>query len=667
MSGLGFITPALLGLSALAVPIFLLYMLRLRRTDMPISSTFLWQQLIRDREANAPWQRLRPNLLMLLQLLILAALVLALARPFAEVDTLTTGRIVLLLDASASMTATDMDGGKTRFEVAQDIALDTVSTLGSEDTMTVIRVSEVPEVLAAASRDRSVLRRAIRDAEPSTVSADWQSALTLAAAGGRGVDNLRVVVLSDGGLPPNLPEIPGRVIYEKVGREDDNFALTALSVRALPDSPPQLFAEISNYGSSDIEVIFAVDLDDELFNALRYTVPAQSSIDVNMDDLPANFTRVKASVSRPTNSSVADYVESDNVGYAVFSPGGTGKALLVTEGNRFLDQIYSLLSGIELTTVTPDQGLPAGDYDLTILDGWLPDEDLPKGDLLIIDPPTSGPLFDVTGESSASEIDPASGGLTDADNPITRFVDFRTVNIRKFRTIERADWANVLIQTAEGAPLLLAGEFEGQQVAVLTFALQDSDLPLQLAWPILASNLSEWYRPQRAINTAGDSLPPGSPITIRPTVEADAIVVERPDGEKTTLELTNSAQVIYADTSQTGLYKVEVKLGEDVAQRDAFAINLFDPSESAIAPRDELTIVTAEGETRITSTTSEEKGRRELWMIIASVGLLILGIEWWYYHRNLSRKPKLLIGQSFSAKPKPAPRPRWKIWAGRTR
>ncbi|KAB2864917.1 MAG: VWA domain-containing protein, partial [Anaerolineae bacterium] len=164
MSGLGFITPALLGLSALAIPIFLLYMLRLRRTDMPISSTFLWQQLIRDREANAPWQRLRPNLLMLLQLLILAALVLALARPFAEVDTLTTGRIVLLLDASASMTATDMDGGKTRFEVAQDIALDTVNTLGSEDTMTVIRVSEVPEVLAAASRDRSVLRRAIRDA-----------------------------------------------------------------------------------------------------------------------------------------------------------------------------------------------------------------------------------------------------------------------------------------------------------------------------------------------------------------------------------------------------------------------------------------------------------------------------------------------------------------------
>lgn len=666
MSNLGFVTPALLGLSALAIPIFLLYMLRLRRTDMPISSTFLWQQLIRDREANAPWQRLRPNLLMLLQLLILAALVLALARPFAEVDTLTTGRIVLLLDASASMTATDMGGGGTRFKAAQDIALDTVNTLGADDTMTVIQVSDVPEVLAAATRDRSVLRRAIRDASPSSVSADWQSALTLAAAGGRGVDNLRVVVLSDGGLPSNLPEIPGKVIYEKVGREDDNFALTALSVRALPDNPPELFAQISNYGSSDIEVIFALDLDDELFNALRYIVPAQSSVDVNMDNLPTNFTRVKASISRPTGSNVPDYVDSDNVGYAVFSPGGTGKALLVTTGNRFLEQVYSLLAGIELTTVTPEQGLPVGDYDLTILDGWLPTGDLPKGDLLIVNPPESSRLFDVTGESNVTSIDEASGGLTDSDNPITRYVDFRTINIRKFRTIERADWANVLIQTTEGAPLLLAGDFGGQQVAVLTFALQESDLPLQLAWPILVANLTEWYRPQRAVSNVGDSLPPGSPITIRPTVESDAIVVERPDGEKSTFELTNSAQVIYADTSQTGLYKIEVKLGNNVVQRDAFAINLFDPAESAIAPRDELTIITAEGETRITSSAREEKGRRELWTYIASAGLVILGIEWWYYHRNLSRKPKLLTGQSFSATKK-TPATRRKSWVGRIR
>ena len=52
---------------------------RMRRQERVVSSTLLWEQAIRDVRANAPWQRLRPNLLLLLQLLALAALVFALA------------------------------------------------------------------------------------------------------------------------------------------------------------------------------------------------------------------------------------------------------------------------------------------------------------------------------------------------------------------------------------------------------------------------------------------------------------------------------------------------------------------------------------------------------------------------------------------------------------
>ncbi|MBL8165950.1 MAG: BatA domain-containing protein, partial [Anaerolineae bacterium] len=82
---MSFLTPlALLG-ALLAIPIILLYMLRLRRREVVVSSTFLWQQIVRDNEANTPWQRLRRNLLLLLQLIILALLVLALARPFITV------------------------------------------------------------------------------------------------------------------------------------------------------------------------------------------------------------------------------------------------------------------------------------------------------------------------------------------------------------------------------------------------------------------------------------------------------------------------------------------------------------------------------------------------------------------------------------------------------
>ena len=138
---MSFLTPlALLG-ALLAIPIILLYMLRLRRREVVVSSTFLWQQIVRDSEANTPWQRLRRNLLLLLQLIILAFIILALARPFIIVPAVSTGQIELLLDASASMNATDMTGGETRFEEAKKQALSIIDTLSANDTMTIIRVA----------------------------------------------------------------------------------------------------------------------------------------------------------------------------------------------------------------------------------------------------------------------------------------------------------------------------------------------------------------------------------------------------------------------------------------------------------------------------------------------------------------------------------------------
>ena len=74
-------------------------MLRLRRQEITVSSSMLWRQVMQDRQANAPWQKLRRNLLLYLQLLVLALLVLALARPFVESAGLPPGNLVVILDA----------------------------------------------------------------------------------------------------------------------------------------------------------------------------------------------------------------------------------------------------------------------------------------------------------------------------------------------------------------------------------------------------------------------------------------------------------------------------------------------------------------------------------------------------------------------------------------
>ena len=116
-----FLTPLAFALAALAIPILLLYMLKLRRRQTQVSSTLLWEQLLRDRQANAPWQKLKRNLLLFLQLLILAALVFALARPALQTKVVASGSVIVLLDASASMNATDVT--PSRFEEARKSVL----------------------------------------------------------------------------------------------------------------------------------------------------------------------------------------------------------------------------------------------------------------------------------------------------------------------------------------------------------------------------------------------------------------------------------------------------------------------------------------------------------------------------------------------------------------
>lgn len=631
------LTPVALVLSALALPILMFYMLRLRRIEVPISSTFLWQQLVRDREANAPWQRLRFSWLLVLQLLVLLALVLALARPFVEISAISTGRMVVLLDASASMRATDVS--PSRFARAREIALELVDTLGADDTMTVIRVAAVPEVLAAASRDKLVLRQAIRSAAPSDGSADWQAALTLAAAGAAGVSDLKVVIVSDGGLPPDLPPVPGEVRYVPVGERGDNLAISALAVSSLPGRAPQLFARLSNYGDEDAEAILDLRLDgsDVLYTARRYTVPAQGTVDIFDVELPPDFEALSARLTLPARASGKDYLRADNRAVAIRDRSGAGQVLLVSDGNLFLEQIFRSLRGVELYQVRPADGVPSRPFDLYVFDRTLP-ATLPEGDLLLIDPPAGRGLFEV-----GAEIAPTGTIAVNPDDARMRNLALymAEVHIARLRALSGIGWATALAEV-DGYPVVVAGEIGARQVAILPFDVRypNTDMVLQPAWPILIAELAAWFSPPR-ITDAGASLPPGAPVTVRFLGGADEAVIQRPDGGNVTVRAETSTAV-FADTLETGLYTVTLRKAGAPFREEQFAVNLFDPAESQIAPRTSITLGTVE----ISRQARPERGRREFWPWVAGVGLALLVLEWGVYQRSLRRMPRLKMGRS---------------------
>jgi hypothetical protein len=624
---MSFLTPLALAGALLAIPIILMYMLRLRRREVVVSSTFLWQQLLKDNEANTPWQRLRRNLLLLLQLLILAAMVLALARPFITVPAVGSGQIVLLLDASASMNAADVNGG-SRFDEARRQALDVVNTLSVTDTMTVIRVTDVPEVIVPATSDPNTLRTAINNAQPSDARGDWSGALTLAIAGASTAEDFNIVVISDGNLGDAalLPNVPGMVRYIPIGSSDQNVAISALATDTLSGQTPQLFTQLTNYGGQDAEVLFSLSVDGTLFASDFLTIPAGDDLAFVSEALPADFRLISASVS--AQGSVPDYLPQDDEAWAVASGVGARRVLLMTDGNLFLEQVLRSLPSIEAFKGDLTHGLPSQAFDLYIFDGWLPDTP-PSGDLLIVNPPRSTPLFTVGEEQQRS------GAIRVAEaDPRMTFVDFDAVDVLAFRQIANVDWATPLV-TIDAEPLILAGEIDGRQVALLTFDLHDSNLPLQITWPVLMSNLLTWFSPQSII-AAPNGLSVGDSLVIRPPLTAEMLRINNPNGVQREIPIDRQS-IIYADTDSTGIYTLEVIDDGAVTQSQPFAVNLFDTGESRIAPQAQITL----GSVTITPGEREEIGQFEFWPVVALLALLILLIEWYVYHQRL-RTPTLL-------------------------
>src|SRR5574337_757460 len=279
-----FLSPLALLFGLLAVPILILYMLKLRRREVEVSSIMLWQMLLRDREANAPWQRLKRNLLLLLQLLLLAALVIALARPFLCVPTIATGTVVVLLDASASMNATDVE--PNRVEAAKAIARQLIDGLSTDGKMSLLLVGHQPEVLASTTSDKGTLKAALGKALVSEGPADWEAAFALASGTVRAasIEHSTVVIISDGGLPQNLPPLPGEVRYVPVGVSADNLAIEALALRPAP-AGPELFAKVANYGDADRAAIISFYAGEQLFSAEQVHVAAGKTADVVLTDL----------------------------------------------------------------------------------------------------------------------------------------------------------------------------------------------------------------------------------------------------------------------------------------------------------------------------------------------------------------------------------------------
>jgi hypothetical protein len=624
---LSFLTPAAFFLAGLLPVILLMYLLKLRRTERTVSSTYLWRQMVRDVQANAPWQRLRYNLLLLLQLIFLIFLTFALARPYTHTAGISSQTAVFIIDTSTSMAASDVS--PTRLEAAKGQAHRLVESLPDQSRVTLIDAGPKARLLVSNSVDHAQIHQAIDSLQPGAGGSDLGVALQIASAIAARQPDAHTIVLSDGNV--SLPErlaISGKLTYLPLGLRPENQAISLLNLQPNPDGSLTAFAQIANYSDDTVQRRIAFYADDQLVDAFDLQLPPGAGQSVLARNIVSDTLQLEA---RLLPAEAADYLAADDRALAVYQPGEPISITLVTPGNLFLQTALSLLPALPVTPIDPAgvEDLPAAG--LTILDGVSPiTTSLPAGTLLFIGPLRSTEYFTVTGSIQSPVPRPA-----DPEHPLLRYVNLDGISILDSARIPLPAWAQPVIlandpsDPGQSLPLLFAGEVDGRRVAVISFDLRHSDLPLNVAFPILIANLIEWLAPGRGGVPA--SLPPGTPFSLLapPAIPPENITITRPDGSIDRPEIQGS-QLIYTRTDQLGLYRLD--LGDEQAL--LFAVNLFSPQESQISPAqtlggDAAVIAGVAG----TQAAADSQAQREWWRPLALIALGVLTAEWLVFHR----------------------------------
>ena len=554
---MSFTAPAGLALLALAIPIVLLHILRPRRPEVVVGSTYLWNPLSEPVSAASPWQRLRPSVLLLLQLLAVLLLALAVARPVRLTAAPLARHTVFIVDGSGSMAAND--GKPDRIGAARARAEALRKQLPAGGQASVVVASAQPRVLLSASDDSRAFTEALAAIPPPAGTVDFAGAFNLAESLETPGVPIGFVLLSDGGL--SLAEqklLPPGTRYEKIGDRATNRAITRLVVEPR-GSGLHALVTLRNTGGAEATQTLRLDVDGRTVHTESVHLPEGGFVEKEVD-LPAG-ERVEALLDGD------DLLGADNHAYATAAPRPRLRVLLAGPENVFLERLLAAIPGVTLER--SETSRPAPGMDLAIYDQVAVPAD-PGAPWLAIAPPSGAPGITVAGA-----VDQPAVALVRAEHPLLTGLDLSSVGIATAQQIKARPDDQVLVGSEE-TPLLVRGSRDGKAFAYLGFTLEDSNLPLTVAFPVLADRLLTDLSGASAI--PGD-VRAGQPLPLPPG--RAAVTVLRPGGTRVEVPPGGAPPL----TDRTGYYRIQT----DGKPEQVVAVNAA-AGESTLAPAEKLPV-----------------------------------------------------------------------------
>jgi hypothetical protein len=396
---LSFAAPAFLwGLLALPL-VVLLHRVRVRRERRDVAGSFLWR---RARDAGARRPRMRPSLLLLLQLLAIAGMTLAAAQP--RWTSAGPPLTVLVIDGAATMAArdgasspaaTDLEGvpvRASRLEVAVRIAERLARDAGP---IAIVRGGDEPRLALPATGDADQLRAALAGLRAFDAGRDAGRALRLArdVAGSAGAAGAEIHWLSD--VPP--PAGAGVRVHPLAGG-GVNVGVTGFELVA-----DQAWVRVSSNHPVPLELPVEVWRGEERVAAATLLVPARG-------DAATSFPVVDpgAALTARLVPPQGDALALDDEAWA----GAPRTVVALDRGFAALERALGAIDGVQVRVTSGAAALPA---DLRVLSGRL-DREAPNGPTLLL-PARDAPAV-------AAEVAGWDGG-----DPLLRFVDLRALRV----------------------------------------------------------------------------------------------------------------------------------------------------------------------------------------------------------------------------------------------
>lgn len=669
---MSFAVPAAMLLGALSLPIIGLYILRVRLRRVPVSTNMFWQQVYQQRPPRSLWRRLRHLVSLLVQLLLLWLLVMAIADPHFLGQRLAARRIVIVLDASASMQATDL--GSSRFDAARRSARRSIADLRLGDEMALVLAGSRPEVLLGMTGHIPTLRRVLDAAAVTDGPADLSAAIDAARRligdhpGGlvhvftdgcvesAELERLLAVRSPDAVSPgaetgDAAPPVEIRIFGSRAG----NVGIVRFQVRRNPADPLgyEILAAVKNASDSPVRCRLEITLDDATVDILPLRLEPDEMWSRTLEKtsldggrLTATLTRMEVDDTADTGSKTKDgsadadqhasrsaanvnALAIDDTAWAILPPRIVQPVLLVSPGNLFLQKVFEANPLVQVQTRRElDQTPPP--RAILVLHRHVPSV-LPPGNLLVIDPIEACDWWEL-GEPVRDPI------VTDQDrdSPLMTHIRLDHVLLPEIRRLRFTRPTRVLAATLDGDPLLAQFEREGGKCLVLNVDLERSDLALRTAFPILVSNALAWFAGSsgelRESSRAGATVSvPRDPL---PSLGRDALWLSSPSGQRFRLPASDSP-VTVGPLNEAGIWSIGS--GPERSEQPAealddppfeLAVNLADESET-----DVRTPLAWADQPQSRQTAAGWLGR-PLWFQLVLAACLLTTCEWFLYQRR---------------------------------